>query len=64
MTIKDIAENIGVNINKPFTFSYENKTCTGIISHSGFHMKKHNTWVKNHKVLSNLINGKITVMKA
>lgn len=60
-----LAESIGVNLNEPFSFIYENQICKGMISHSGFHMRGpgNGAWITNQRVLSRLVEGKITVMK-
>ena len=60
-----LAESIGVNLNEPFSFIYENQICKGMISYSGFHMRGpgNGAWITNQRVLSRLVEGKITVMK-
>jgi len=64
-TTSHLAESIGVGLNEPFSFIYENQICKGLISHSGFHMRGpgNGAWITNQRVLSRLVEGTITVMK-
>lgn len=64
-TTSHLAESIGVALNEPFSFIWENQICKGMISHSGFHMRGPGSgaWITNQRVLSRLVEGTITVLK-